>query len=42
MSFLTATTLILAHGAGITLVAGIRCTVKETDQTDPNADQMSS
>ena len=41
MSFLTATTLISAHGAGNTVAAGTRFTPALTDQPDPKADQMS-
>ena len=41
MTFLTTTTLISAHGAGITMAVGTRFTLTETGQPDPKADQMS-
>ena len=42
MGFLTATTLISAHGAGITMAAGTRFTLKEMGQPEPKADPMSN
>ena len=41
MSFVTETTLISAHAAGITVAAGTRFTLTQTGQPDPKADQMS-